>query len=186
MEEKKEKISVAHSRFSDAAWFNKERIADSPLIIGGVGGIGSHLAFDLSRIGFELHLYDDDIVETVNMAGQLYSKKSINNSKVGAVMEILSEFTDNESIIGNKALYDEDSLTSKYMFSCFDNMAARKLMFEKWEESINNEEFDMDVQPIFIDGRMEAEFAQIYFVTADKIEDYKKTLFDDSEVEDAL
>ena len=39
--------------------------------------------------------------------------------------------------------------------------------------------------PIFIDGRLRAEQMQIFCVTPDKIEEYEKHLFDDSEVEDA-
>ena len=34
---------------------------------------------------------------------------------------------------------------------------------------------------VFIDGRLNAEEAEIYVVTPDKIDEYRKTLFDDSE-----
>lgn len=39
--------------------------------------------------------------------------------------------------------------------------------------------------PIFIDGRLRAEQMQIFCVTPNRIEEYEKHLFDDSEVEDA-
>jgi molybdopterin/thiamine biosynthesis adenylyltransferase len=72
--------------------------------------------------------------------------------------------------------FGKDSMIAPVVFSCFDNMEARKLMFEKWCEQ--------DDKQIFIDGRMLAEQGMVYAVTPDKIERYKETLFDDSEVED--
>lgn len=63
------------------------------------------------------------------------------------------------------------------MFSAFDNMQARRDMFTNWLNQPN--------PGIFIDGRLAAETFQIFCVTPDKAEEYDKTLFDDSEVDDA-
>lgn len=83
--------------------------------------------------------------------------------------------------------YDSESLTHHIMFSAFDNMEARKTMFQSWVEHISVlEEDDHDLEEaIFIDGRLTAEQLQIFCVTPKDIEEYKKHLFDDSEVEDA-
>lgn len=181
---KKKRKSITRSRFSDAPWFkNEERIKNSPLIIGGVGGIGSWTTFYLGRIGFEMYLYDNDMVEAVNLAGQLYGKKTINTSKVEATKAVIEEFSDSKNIHALKELYTEESPVTEYMISCFDNMKSRKIMFENWVSSLD--EFSENSQPLFIDGRMEAEFAQVYFVTKDNIDRYRETLFDDKEIEDA-
>jgi hypothetical protein len=67
------------------------------------------------------------------------------------------------------------------MFSAFDNMEARKVMFANWKrEALAFEE------SIFIDGRLLAEQLQVFFVTLDKADFYEDVyLFEDSEVEDA-
>jgi hypothetical protein len=77
--------------------------------------------------------------------------------------------------------FNNKSMPLPFMFSCFDNMEARKIMFERWcllYEKTKNENM------LFVDGRMTADTGQIYFVQPKNIERYKETLFDDSEVED--
>jgi hypothetical protein len=72
--------------------------------------------------------------------------------------------------------YTSDSAISPIMFSCFDNMQARKDMFANWRSDSGRE--------LFIDGRMTAETGEIYFITKGREEAYEKTLFNDDEVED--
>jgi hypothetical protein len=82
--------------------------------------------------------------------------------------------------------YDSDSIKHRYMFSGFDNMQARKDMFNNFIVYVNSWKEDGGSEtPIFIDGRLSAEQLQIFCVTPDKIEEYKKHLFNDDEVEDA-
>ena len=63
------------------------------------------------------------------------------------------------------------------MFSAFDNMKARKLMFEKWCLQEDRE--------LFLDGRMLAETGMIFAVLPGQEDKYREELFDDAEVEDA-
>ena len=60
------------SRFKDAPWFPKE---ETNVIVGGAGGIGSWLTLLLSRAGFYPVVYDFDVLEGHNLAGQLYTQK---------------------------------------------------------------------------------------------------------------
>ena len=55
-------------RFSDAHWYSP----GIEVLIGGVGGIGSHLAYYLGRQECELYIYDMDLISEVNIGGQLY------------------------------------------------------------------------------------------------------------------
>ena len=182
------------SRFKDAPWFPKE---ETNVIVGGAGGIGSWLTLLLSRAGFYPVVYDFDVLEGHNLAGQLYTQKDaeIGALKVDALKGLCKHFADTDiTVMAEK--YTKDSMTHNYVFSAFDNMQARKDMFAAWKEYIKEWEDFRNIaaesvlntaleEPIFIDGRLTAEQMQIFCVTPDKIEEYEKHLFDDSEVEDA-
>jgi hypothetical protein len=186
------------SRFKDAPWFPTEEVH---CIVGGSGGIGTWLTLLLARATFTPIIYDFDTIEEHNMGGQLFPKRLIGKTKVEALKEIVKDFTDTE-IIANNEKYQSDSMSHHYVFSAFDNMQARKDMFGAWKEYVKEWQEDISVisslsendenvtvlppfVPIFIDGRLTAEQLQIFCVTPDKIEEYEKHLFDDSEVEDA-
>jgi molybdopterin/thiamine biosynthesis adenylyltransferase len=177
-------IDVKQSRFRDASWYEKLNKYTIPIIIGGVGGIGSWLTLFLSRmIGPDsyLILYDHDKVEEVNMAGQLFSISDIGIPKVDALRRIVHDFSGYEKVEAMNEMYDAESLRSPVMFSCFDNMVARKVMFENWLQ-----EAEKYPESIFIDGRLNAEQFQVFYVTLENALTYKnKYLFNDSEVEDA-
>lgn len=166
------------SRFKDAIWYPLEG-EDIEIIIGGSGGIGSWLALMLGRADFNLHIYDFDTVEKHNLGGQLFSKEHIGKLKVEAISKILLNFADSECEAFSER-YDEDSMATTFMFSAFDNMKARHDMFNNWYETNKG-----DKNAIFIDGRLLMEQLQVFCVTMETAEEYKKEhLFDDSEVED--
>lgn len=183
-------------RFKDALWFPKEEVE---VIVGGAGGIGSWLTLLLTRSGFSPIVFDFDSYEIHNMGGQLCKENSIGKTKVGALTEVVKDFTGVDIITFNEK-YTEDSLAGPYMFSGFDNMQARKDMFTNWCKYVENwrgvcdgtvevDEGDKENViknvPIFIDGRLAAEYMEVYCVRPDDIEKYSKTLFDDSEAEEA-
>lgn len=182
------------SRFKDALWFPKE---ETIVLIGGAGGIGSWLTILLARAGFVPMVYDFDVLEEHNMGGQLYPKRHINKTKVEALKEIIKDFTETDMVANNQKV-DTETMSHIYVFSAFDNMQARKDMFASWETFVKEWADEMaetddeehlkklkSQEPIFIDGRLTMEQLQIFCVTPDKIEEYKKHLFDDTEVPDA-
>jgi len=178
----KKEINVKKSRFRDATWFVKAESFTTPIVVGGAGGIGSWLTLFLSRMLSDnfLFLYDYDVVEEVNMAGQLFSKKHIGQFKTQAMQDIVDNFTDFSKLSIQSEKYTIDSLASPVMFSCFDNMEARKVMFQKWSSEAPKHE-----HAIFIDGRLLAEQLQVFFVTPATARRYQRDfLFDDAEVED--
>ena len=186
---------VHSSRFKDAPWFPKE---ETNVIVGGAGGIGSWLTLMLSRAGFFPIVYDFDILEEHNLAGQLYTKLDAEQNvlKVDALKGLCKHFADTDITVMSEK-YTKDSMSHHYVFSAFDNMQARKDMFNSWREYVKEWKEFKDIavmsketntniiEPIFIDGRLTAEQMQIFCVTPDKIEEYKKHLFDDTEVQDA-
>lgn len=164
-------------RFKGAPWFPRNA---EPVMIGGCGGIGSWLTFFMARIGFSPMVFDFDIIEEHNIGGQLFRHTDVGKHKVVAISQICESFC-GTNITGLTDKITIDSPTHHFMFSAFDNMRARKDLFEVWKRSIPG----CPVTPVFIDGRLELEQMQIFCVTPDRIADYEARLFDDSLVEDA-
>ena len=163
-------------RFKDAIWFKKK---GTYVIIGGAGGIGSWLTLFLTRCGFNTIVYDFDNVEAHNIGGQFYSREEIDMSKVVGLNRQIFKYCNTEINSYNKK-YTEKSLADSFMFSCFDNMEARKVMFDNWKSKVK----DSETEPLFIDGRLSLDNFQIFCVFPSTIEKYESYLFKDEEVED--
>lgn len=167
------------SRFSAAAWFQP---AGNAAILGQ-GGIGSWLTLFLARVGIlSLDTYDFDIFETHNLSGQLLSKHFLGKIKVKAVAHTVNELVEDANIIPINARITENTDLSKYsyIFSCFDNMEARKIAFNEAKRSRKCK--------LFIDGRLLPEQYQILTVNMSNLEEvtaYERDfLFSDDEVEE--
>lgn len=168
-----ENVDVKHSRFSDAPFFRPGTV----VMIGGAGGIGSWLSLLLARVGCGIWLVDNDIIDEVNMAGQLYRSNDVDRTKVGAMRDILNEFAPLSKVYAIQNKVDEDNdYAAPYTFSAFDNMTARKILFEQWAKNPDRK--------AFFDGRMLMESGQVFTVLPGMEDEYRKELFDDSEVED--
>lgn len=145
----------------------------------GAGGIGSWLSLFLVRAGFTIILYDFDEVEERNLGGQFYKVSDIGKKKVNCVAENVAMFTSTSTSVcyqSNRFSRFESHYSTVNIFAAFDNMQSRKEAFESW---LHIQKYFGCQKNIFIDGRLEAEFFQIYCVRSDKpeqIEEYKKTL----------
>lgn len=168
-----ELVKQSTLRFSDAYFYAPGK----HVTVLGTGGIGSWVALLLGRQDCALYLYDMDTVEEVNLAGQFYMTVDIGINKAQATKENVNNFCDLETVPTVYKEFTKDSFITPIMFSCFDNMKARKLAFERWKEQEDRE--------LFIDGRMALVTGEIYTVLKGKEEEYEATLFDDSEVEEA-
>jgi len=161
-------------RFRDANWYNP----DFEVTVGGAGSIGSWLLLFLARIGYSIYLYEMDRVEASNIGGQLYGKNDVGNTKQESIRNHISNFAMHESI-ESMGKYEEGGVVTNIVFTCFDNMQARRNMFEKWKADIDNNELCL-----FVDGRLTAESFQMYIVTPERTDAYEETLFEDDEIED--
>lgn len=165
--------------FKDAIWF--QGITKEFISIGGIGGIGSWCAFFLARMGAKLILYDFDTIEERNLSGQFFRPQDVGLKKVTASKNIIAEFC-NQDVITFDETVNANTPVTAITISAFDNMLARKLMFESWESRLDT--FN-DTIPIFIDGRLLFEQMQIFCVTKENIDKYKERyLFADYMVED--
>jgi molybdopterin/thiamine biosynthesis adenylyltransferase len=166
-------------RFSDAAWY--ERASQTTVLLLGSGGIGSWVGFALARIGYPFMVYDFDLVEDHNLGGQLFNTSHVGMLKTEALEEVVKKFSGQDVTIYRDGKYTDKSPSNPVIIAAFDNMAARKLAFEKWEEALNEAPDEDKNEFIFIDGRLLAEDYRIYAVTSDKdrVAAYKTTLFSD-------
>ena len=174
-------MTESTDRFSGATWFN--RALQTKVLIGGAGGISSWLTLATARAGIKTTVYDDDVVEAHNLAGQFYTVKDIGEYKVNALSCNVQPFVNGGLFQGRTCRYTlNTSLTHQIMMCGFDNMEARRIFFEKWFQNKRGND------GLFIDGRLTAEQLQIFCIGSNKISDAvkyrEKYLFDDSQVEE--
>lgn len=181
-------INENHQRISSALWFNT--MLSRNVLIAGLGGIGSNVAYSLSRLGLnKVYLMDDDIVTTSNINGQLYSFKDVNKKKANALKDFLNAYS-SQSVF---ALPQRFTPTTNFawfnyldaIITGFDNMTARKDAYYRFKYLIKGSKLPI----LFIDGRMNAEEFQVICLSSLPEDEYrfekyeKDYLFDDKDAE---
>lgn len=182
-------IEETTSRFSGAIWY--EAITQKRIILAGLGGIGSYVAFLLSRMHpASIRLYDDDKVEAVNMSGQFYSLNDVNNFKASAIYSKMKTYSNFYNGLALARKFDENSDGGPIMICGFDNMSARNIFFESWARHISRYSTDGRKSCLFIDGRLAAEEFQVIAIQGDDesaMSRYRSEwLFSDEEAEETL
>lgn len=159
-------VDESTTRFSGAEWFNE--IQKARIIIAGIGGIGSNVAFQLARmIPANLTLYDDDTVEMVNMAGQLFSNKDIGEFKVDAIANMISNYTSMNQVLAIRDKFTSDKEPGDIMICGFDNMRARAIFFSSWVSHLKDKTEEERKKCLFIDGRLSMDTLQILCIRGD-------------------
>ncbi len=179
-------IDESTTRFSGAEWFNE--IQKARIIIAGIGGIGSNVAFQLARmIPANLTLYDDDNVEMVNMAGQLFCSNDIGEAKVNAIANMIHNYASMKQVLAIKDKFTSDKEPGDIMICGFDNMVARKVFFNSWHNHILDKPENERSKCLYLDGRLNMDTLQILCIRGDdqyNIERYEKEfLFADYEAD---
>lgn len=182
-------IEESSSRFSSAIWYDAVRTKS--IVLAGVGGIGSYVAFLLSRMNpASLIIYDPDIVEEANMSGQLYSREDIGGSKVDSISKMMANYSNYFSTMSIFDRFSDNSLTEDIMICGFDNMLARELFFNGWIVHVSKLPEEKKKKCLFIDGRLAAEEFQVFCITGDDRyhQDMymKKYLFSDDEADETV
>lgn len=173
-----------YGRVKGAEWF--PFLYKKDILVLGQGGIGSWVSFLLARIGCNLYLYDHDQYELHNQTGQVVRLCDIGKNKAEAAKEIIREFSP-DCQVETYGKYDDMSMTNDIILCGFDNMEARKVAFSNWLEYVNDPIVDGS-KCLFIDGRLNAEYLQIFCIKGDDVEAIVKYqseyLFDDAEVQE--
>lgn len=174
------------ARFSGAEWFSE--IQKQRIIVGGCGGIGSNLIFQLARmIPANITVYDGDTVEAVNMAGQLFSSNDIGKYKVDAIVSMVMNYTSCRQILAIREMFTYTTQAGDIMMSGFDNMRARKTFFSVWYNHISKKSMEERAKCLLLDGRLSMDTLQIFCIRGDdkyNIDRYhEEFLFNDSQAE---
>lgn len=143
-----------------------------------IWGKVSWVSLFLARIGFKPYVYDFDTIENSNIGGQFFKTNQTGMPKATALYNNIMEFS-GESICSKIEKYTfQKGFVSRIMISAFDNMEARKTMFENFKSQAVDEDY------LFIDGRLSLETMQIFCVrnTQEDIEKYEKYLYAEEEV----
>lgn len=182
-------VDEATSRFSSAIWY--DNIKKKTVTLAGVGGIGSYVGFLLARMKpASMFIYDDDIVEAVNMSGQLYGQSDLGRPKVFALAEMIRNYAGYSSVFAINERFTNESEASDVMICGFDNMAARKLFFNKWLSHVQSKSEEERKNCLFIDGRLAAEEFQVLCIKGDdeyNINRYNNEfLFSDAEADETI
>ena len=146
-------VDEATSRFSSAIWY--ENIQKKTIIVAGIGGIGSWATLLLARLKpASMFIYDNDIVEAVNMSGQLYSQSDLGKLKVSALAKMIENYANYRSIFAVSERFTSESEASDIMICGFDNMEARNIFFGKWIDHVQAKTEEERKNCLFIDGRI--------------------------------
>lgn len=174
-----------NERFRSAPWYGDE----VEVTIGGLGGIGSFAAMLMHKLGWNMLVYEDEdnIVDMTNIGGQLYGEKSIGSNKVEALKNLFKAtgHSDSSNVIYMESLFEEKSYASLISVAAFDNMKARRMMYDNWLRTVKHK-VSTEVA-MFIDPRMTAEQAVLYCITKpSQLKRYEEELFSDDESADLL
>lgn len=177
-------------RFSGAYWFDK--IKEQVIICGGCGGIMSNAIFQIAKLQPKyMYLYDDDVVEMHNLAGQMFNSADVGKFKVDVMATKLVQYSNNYSVSALTQKYTESSHVANIMICGFDNMEARRLFFNKWKNNVASKKTTEDkAKCLFIDGRLSFDTLQIYTITGDDEYNinkyYRECLFSDNEADETI
>lgn len=156
-------------------WFKELKNVEATVV--GLGGLGSPLVILLRNFGIDITVFDPDKVEARNVYSQLHSSSDINRYKTDASRKLLRYLGSDTAYRFKKLKFERLSFCKPYVFSCTDNMKARKDLFNAWRLNPNKE--------LFIDVRLSVESFQIIMVTKDDYGWYEKTIWSDDLIPEA-
>lgn len=182
-------MNDATSRFSGTEWYNE--IQRKRIIIAGMGGIGSNLAFQIARMHPDaITLYDDDEVERANMSGQLFAHTDVGEFKVNAVANKIYNFTTTEHVMAVPEKFTPDCEASDIMMCGFDNMEARGIFYRQWLVHVDSKPEEEKKKCLFLDGRLSIDTLQIFCITGDDTANMARYsnnyLFSDDEADETV
>lgn len=136
------------SRYSrQESVIDQNKLKNTKVLVCGVGAVGSTIADLLARIGVgTIYLFDYDIVEKHNIAGQRFTEEDLGKPKVKVIEDQLKKINSEITIFGeNIKIVSENQLPKDldYIFSGVDNFTARKV-FVNYQKRINNKVIILD------------------------------------------
>lgn len=154
-----------------------------PVVMIGAGGIGSIVLPLLVKCGpRKITIWDDDIVEPVNLAQQGFDSADVGFPKASVLARRAAAINPNIRKTSYLFVFEEEDALDGIVIAGVDSMKSRRAIFKAVRRHA-------DHVPLMIDGRLSRkynEFIDLYFIdptSAEEMEAYEESLFDDSEVE---
>jgi len=149
-----------------------ERLHTTPIKIIGTGSVGSFTCLSLCKMGaHNIEIWDDDLIDEVNISNQFFRIKDIGEYKVDALQGLVKEFED-VSIIYHPDKCNGSEALNGIVIVALDSMLPRKRIWDSVKKNSNVE--------LFIDPRMGGRVARIYALKpGDNVEAYERTLYTD-------
>ena len=133
--------------------FIQPHIYEKQIHIIGVGAVGSRVAELVTRLGFDdIHIYDFDVVEDVNITNQIYTYRDMGMSKEDALARILLDINPHLKLTKH-GRYEKQPLKGT-VFLSVDSINTRR---EIVKANLRNLQIDL-----FIDMRMRLTDGQVY------------------------
>jgi molybdopterin/thiamine biosynthesis adenylyltransferase len=130
----------------------------SKIHILGVGSVGSFVALNLSKMGFNnIVVYDFDKLENHNIPNQFYRVQDVGKLKTESIKEIIKDFSNLDIKTINEKIgegFNFDLFLEDVFIFCFDNMESRQIAYNLLKE------YPLKI----IDARMGGEGFQIYSI----------------------
>lgn len=151
-----------------------ERLHKTPIKVIGVGSVGSFTCLSLVKMGaHNIEVFDDDLLDEVNIANQFYREADIGEYKVDALQALIYDF-EGINIKSNATKHNGSQVLEGIVIVALDSMLPRKRI---WDAVKGNDKVEL-----FIDPRMGGRVARIYAVNPiNGINEYEKTLYKDDE-----
>jgi molybdopterin/thiamine biosynthesis adenylyltransferase len=155
------------------------RLAGADAIVIGAGAIGRQVALQLAALGApRLTLFDDDLVQTENLAPQGYWPEDLNRQKVSATAELCRRIHPSIKVSAMGERFKRSTPRTLNtggdvaMFCCVDSISTRRMIWESVRSTAH----------LFVDGRMNAEMLRVLAVdeAANSVH-YERTLFAETE-----
>lgn len=166
--------------------FNPAQFGDRRVDIIGAGATGSKVAMDLAKLGIRnIHVWDYDIVESHNVANQLYGIADVGKLKVDALRDRILADTGIEVTVhpvkitvedeaGDVEVEHPDEVCGDVIYLLVDSMSAREEIFNELENNMTTE--------LLVETRMGPDVGRVYAFNPNvprHVENWRKTLYSD-------
>lgn len=145
----------------------------------GVGATGSYIVWLLSKIGLtNIHIWDDDDIESHNIPNQCFMLDHVGKSKVAAMKEMIKKGSGIDILEHEEKVIDSQKL-GNIVFLLVDSMAMRKTI---WENLLKHK---INIECV-IETRMSAASGRVYAIKPydpTHIKSWEETLCSDDEAE---
>jgi len=138
--------------------FDPRPFADDRIDIIGVGAVGSHVAWFLSKTGFKnIHIWDHDEIVAHNISNQLFFLDQVGQKKVDALAANILRGA-GVTVVAHAEKYLGQVPLGKHVFLGVDSMDMRRLI---WEKAIK---MKFNVETMF-ETRIGSALCRVYLVS---------------------